>query len=60
MSASSIVSMEWHLNLSVLPKLTGETVDKFVSQQSVAKETSNRGYKFYLESYIHDVQGKFS
>jgi hypothetical protein len=40
-------------------KLTDETVNKFVSQLSVAKKTSNNGYTFYLESYILDVQGKF-
>jgi hypothetical protein len=36
MAASSIVTMEWHSNLSISPKITGETVDKFVLQQSVA------------------------
>jgi hypothetical protein len=30
--------MEWHLNLSVLPKLTGETVDKFVSSSQLPKK----------------------
>ena len=47
----------WHTNLTVLSRLSGECVDNFVSQQSIAKETSVRGYKFFLENYIHDVQG---
>ena len=48
---------QWHTNLTVLPRLSGECVDNFVSQQSIAKETIIRGYKFFLENYIHDVQG---
>ena len=48
---------QWHTNLTVLPRLSGECVDNFVSQQSIAKETSIRGYKFFLGNYIHDVQG---
>ena len=47
----------WSTLLSVLPKLTGEAVDQFVKKQCVAKETSVRGYKFFLESYVHDVAG---
>lgn len=48
----------WHTNIYVLPVLTGETVDNFVRKQSLAQETSARGYKFHVEDYIHDFEGK--
>jgi hypothetical protein len=48
---------KWHTNLTVMPRVSGECVENFVSQQSVSKDTSIRGYKFFLENYIHDVQG---
>jgi hypothetical protein len=58
-AALSIVMVEMHLKFSILRKIKDETVNKFVSQLSVANKTSNNEYTFYLESYILDVQGKF-
>jgi hypothetical protein len=55
--AEAMIVERWHTLLSVLPTLSGDSVDNFVKQQCVAKETSLRGYKFFVESYIHDVQG---
>jgi hypothetical protein len=52
-------TMEWLSNVSVLLELTLEAVDKFVSQQSLAKETSVLDDKFFLESYLCEVQGEF-
>jgi hypothetical protein len=57
--ASNVDDRSWSTLLSLLPAITGVTVDEFVRQQAIAKETSIRGYKFFLESYIHDVQGWF-
>jgi hypothetical protein len=58
LAASSIDRLEWYANLSTLPKLTGNTVDKFVLLQSVTKKICVCSDKFFLESYIQDVQGK--
>ena len=51
------VSDVWHTTLSVLPFISDDTLDKFVWKQSIAKETSIRGYKFFLENYIHKFEG---
>jgi hypothetical protein len=51
--------VEMRFKFSKLREITDETVNKFVSQLSVAKKTSNNGYTFCLESYILSVQGKF-
>jgi hypothetical protein len=58
MAATNSDNVVWHTSLTALPNIPGDTVERFVSMPSVAKETSLRGYKFFLESYIHDVQGK--
>ena len=60
MSTRSKDVVGWHTNLFILSKISDETVDKVVSQQSIARETSVRGYKFFLESCIHDVLYKVS
>ena len=39
------------------PLINRATMDSFVLKQAVAKETSIGGYKFFLEIYIHDVEG---
>jgi hypothetical protein len=57
MMAEKLYEEKWITLLSVLPALSGDSVENFVKQQSVAKDTSLRGYKFFVESYIHDVQG---
>jgi len=48
----------WHTNLKVLPHLQAEVIDNFISANNVVKETSIRGYKFFLEGFVHDVEGK--
>lgn len=47
----------WHTDLSHFPTVCGQAVDDFVSMRCVANETGVRGYKFFLEQYIHDFQG---
>ena len=46
-----------HKNIRHLPTVTEEIMDSFVKKQPVAKETSVRGYKPLLESYVHDMEG---
>ena len=60
MALSKLDHAKWHTSLIVLPGITGEIVENFVSLQAVAKETSVRGYKFHLEGYIRHVQGMSS
>ena len=47
----------WHTDLRKLPQISGKAVDDFVKLRCVANETGVRGYKFFLEQYIHDVTG---
>lgn len=39
--------------MAILPKLTCDTADKFVSQQSVAKETNVRGFSSSVGQIIY-------
>jgi hypothetical protein len=55
--AEMMYEEHWNTLLSVLPTLSGDSIDNFVREQSVAKETTFRGYKFFVESNIHGVQG---
>jgi hypothetical protein len=54
---SKISMSGWGKNLRNLPVVSGEVMDNFVQKQSLAKETSLRGYKFFLESYVHEFEG---
>jgi hypothetical protein len=47
--AEAMIVERWHTLLSVLPTLSGDSVNNFVKQQCVAKETSLRGYKFFVQ-----------
>jgi len=49
----------WHKTVGIIPFISGSIIDEFVKKQSLAEETSVRGYKFFLESYIHDAEGTF-
>ena len=40
------------------PSFTNAFIEKMVSENLPVKETLTRGYKFFHESYIHDVEGK--
>jgi len=48
-----------HSDLSCLPIISGETIDKFIKLHCIANDTSVRGYSFFLEQYIHDFEGNF-
>ncbi|XP_068728761.1 uncharacterized protein [Montipora capricornis] len=46
----------WHKNLHTIPKFTNAFIEKFASDHLPIKATLTRGYKFFHESYIHDVE----
>jgi len=48
----------WHQNLSSIPKLTNSFVEKFAEKNLPIKATISRGYKFFHEEYVHDIEGK--
>jgi len=53
------IESEFRRNLTVLPHLDANELDKFIEKERVVKETSIRGYRFFLEGYVHDVEGWF-
>jgi len=58
-SMSTSTSSEfWHRNLVDIPLFTNAFIDKMASENLPVKVTLTRGYKFFHESYIHDVEGK--
>jgi len=48
-----------HSDLSCLPIISGETIDKFIKLHCIANDTSVRGYSFFREPRIHDFEGNF-
>jgi len=58
-SASTSISSEfWHRNLVEVPSFTNAFIEKLARENLPVKVTLTRGYKFFYESYIHDVEGK--
>jgi len=58
-SASTSISSEfWHRNLVEIPSFTNAFIEKLARENLPVKVTLTRGYKFFYESYIHDVEGK--
>ena len=57
-STASISSEFWHRNLVDVPSFTNAFIEKMASENLPVKVTLTRGYKFFHESYIHDVEGK--
>ena len=58
-SASTSISSEfWHRNPVDIPSFTKAFIEKMAGQNLAVKVTLTRGYKFFYESYIHDVEGK--
>ena len=48
----------WHRNLVDIPSFTNVFIEKMANDNLPVKVTLTRGYKFFHESYIHDVEGK--
>ena len=57
MATVSVVSEFRHKNLDQIPVITGSFIEKFAQENLPIKATLSRGYKFYHEGFIHDVQG---
>ena len=57
-STASISSEFWHRNLVNVPSFTNAFIEKMASENFPVKVTLTRGYQFFHESYIHDVEGK--
>ena len=58
-STSTPISSEfWHRNLVDIPSFTNAFIEKMASENLPVKVTLTRGYKFFHESYIHDIEGK--
>ena len=60
MAAGLSSTTVWHKSLRNITVISGENLDKFVNKQGVGKQTSVRGYKFFLEGYIHNVEGLYT
>jgi len=48
----------WHKNLKTVPRFSPSFIDKFAADHLPIKATLVRGYKFFYEDYIHDVEGE--
>ena len=48
----------WHKNLVKVPKCNQSFVERFAKENLPIKATLTRGYKFFHEEFIHDVEGK--
>ena len=43
-----------------MPKIEHSYIYFIVKQKSPVKQSIDRGYKFFSESYIHEIEGKCS
>ena len=58
-SMNTLISSEfWQRNLVDIPSFTNAFIEKMASENLAVKVTLTRGYKFFHESYIHDIEGK--
>jgi len=48
----------WHKNLKTIPRFSTSFIDKFAADHLPIRATLVRGYKFFYEDYIHDVEGE--
>ena len=50
----------WHKNLATIPRFSISFIEKFPPKHLPIKATLARGWKFFHEDYIHDVEGETS
>ena len=50
----------WHKYLGRLPTFRCGELEKHILENKAVKVTSEKGYKFFLEGYIHDFEGRFA
>lgn len=50
----------WHLCLSSLPEFSSVILEEFIDSNKATKVKSDRGYKFFLEGYVHQFEGRLN
>ena len=52
------MAVHWHKDIRNIPRFSGSDLDQFVQENKKVKVSSDRGYKFFLEGYVHDIFGE--
>ena len=55
-SEAQAASQFWHTNLDKLPTMTASEVEEFLKKNTLAKQTTSRGYQFFIEGYLHKIE----
>ena len=55
-SVSSVV-VSWTSSLERLPEIVMKDVDDFLKAEKAPKSGRVKGYKFFVEGFIHEFQG---
>lgn len=56
-SVSSLVVSSWTSSLERLPEIVMKDVDDFLNVEKAPKSGRAKGYKFFVEGFIHEFQG---
>lgn len=56
-SVSSLVVSNWTSSLERLPEIVMKDVDDFLNVEKAPKSGRVKGYKFFVEGFIHEFQG---
>ena len=56
-SVSSRVVSSWTSSLERLPEIAMKDVDDFLNVEKAPKSGRVKGYKFFVEGFIHEFQG---
>ena len=56
-SVSSQVVSRWTSSLERLPEIVMKDVDDFLNVEKAPKSGRVKGYKFFVEGFIHEFQG---
>ena len=56
-SVSSLVVSSWTSSLQRLPEIVMKDVDDFLNIEKAPKSGRVKGYKFFMEGFIHELQG---
>ena len=56
-SVSSVVVSTWTSSLERLPEIVMKDVDDFLNAEKAPKSGRVKGYKFFVERFIHEFQG---
>ena len=56
-SVSSLVVSSWTSSLERLPEIVMKDVDDFLNIEKAPKSGRVKGYKFFMEGFIHELQG---